>query len=122
MMNEITEKNLIEKLLEAVPEARARYDEESQWLDRDNTWVLSSQVLYRHIESLLKAKELDEPQIRRVFEFVEKLLGSNDPAVREIIEDSIVENICSDELVLQRARRYMGGAAKLAADRYLRGA
>lgn len=112
MRHDITEQNMMEKLLDRIPEAYGRYEEEIKWLDKDNHWVLYSFVLYRHLEALLKADTPDEGQIRKVFAFLEDLLGQQDLTVRNIAEDAVCENICSDEIVLQKAQRFLGPAAK----------
>lgn len=112
MRHDITERNMMEKLLESIPEVKGRYEEEIEWLDKDNHWVLCSFVLYQHIEALLKADMPDENQLRRIFSFLEDLLSQQDLTVRNIAEDAVCENICSDEVVLQKAQRYLGPAAK----------
>lgn len=107
------------ELLEEIPELRDRYAEETKWLSKENIWVLCSAVLYKHIEALLKAANPDDGQLRRVFAFVETLLGQQDLTVREIAQDTVCENICSDEVVLQKAQRYLGPAAKKYCAEYL---
>ena len=116
---DITRQNMMGKLLAAIPEIKGRYNEESQWLDKDNTWVLCSFVLYRQIEALLMSDRPDEVQLRRIFDFLELLLSQQDLDVRNIVEDSVCENICSDEAVLQKAQRYMGALAKEYCARYM---
>ncbi len=101
-----------EKLLETIPEVKDRYAEVANWLDKDNDRVLYSFVLYRQIEALLKSSRPDDGQLRKIFDFLECLLDQQDMDVRNIAEDAICENICSDEIVLQKARRYMGKLAR----------
>ncbi len=110
MSSEITTQNLVPKLIEAVPEIKP--EATAEWESRDDNWLVFVHVFYPHIVALLKAERADEPQLRRIFGFLELLLGQQNLEARDVAEDAICENICSDEAVLQKAQKYMGASAK----------
>lgn len=119
MSTDITYDNMVEKLPEAIPELKERFEQEMSSLgDKDLSYVVYSFVLYRHIEELLKADQ-NEDQLRKVFAFLETILTHPDARVRDVADQSICENICSDEVILQRAQRYLGPAAKKSCADYM---
>ncbi len=118
--SEITYQNMVETLVRALPELKDRYDEEMKFIEeKDLTYMAYSLVFYRHIEALLKASEQDQTQLRNAFEFLEALLTHSDSRVRDVADQSVCENICSDEIVLQKAQSLMGPAAQKSCSDYM---
>lgn len=117
---ELTYQNMVERLPEAVPELRDRFQEERAWLsDKNLAYVIYEFVLYKHIEDLLKRPREDAPALERAFAFLETVLTHPDARVRDVGDQSVCEAICSDEVVLQKAQRYMGPAAKKSCAEYM---
>lgn len=116
--SELTYNNMVEKLPEELPDLRSRFSQETAWLSEKNSpYMVYEFVLYKHIAGLLKSKKEDESGLKKAFAFLEKLLSHSDGRVRDVADQSVCEAICSDEIVLQKAQRYMGpGAKKSCAD------
>lgn len=109
---EITFQNMSDKLVELFPELKGRHEAETQWLDKDNHYLIYSFVFYRFIEDMFKSGNEDGPLLRRMFDFVELLVNHQDLEVRDVIHHSICTKIVSSELVLQKAQKYMGKETK----------
>lgn len=50
--------------------------------------------------------------LHKIFDFLEMLANHPEEHVQEVVHNSVCEALCSDELALQRARKYMGPATK----------
>jgi hypothetical protein len=117
---ELTYANMVVKLPEALPELRARYDEEVSWLTtEDSSYTMYSFVLYQHIADLIKNHQDRKVEVRNAFDFLELLLTHPEYDVRDVAAQSVIENICEDEIVLRRASKHMGPAATKACASYL---
>jgi len=75
--------------------------------------------LYAHIERLLKSERPDITALERAFSFLELLMSHSDAKVRDVADQSVCENIACDEVVLQKAQRYVGEATKKACAEYI---
>jgi len=107
-MTEIHYKNLVEALLEAIPELRSRYDSWRKELGEDlGPHVVFGDVLDPHLETLLESKGHDE-QLRRIFAFLEQLANHEDVHVREVVQVTVCEELGDREGSLKKARQYMG--------------
>lgn len=101
--------NLTEKLLEAVPEVVPAYNREMQWWgkDRPGQHIVFHTILTPHIAALL-GKHGSESELRRVFGFLETLASHSDEEVQNVIAVTMCEDICSDEVMLQKAQPFLG--------------
>ncbi len=111
---------MVEKLPEAIPELQDLYAKEvTEPGDKDSPYNAYAFVLYPHIRRLLKAESEDERQLRKVFDFLELILTHPDGRVRDVADQDVCEAIACDEIVLQKAQRYMGPAAKKSCADYI---
>lgn len=115
MTTEISFSNMVAKLLVAVPELQKIHDREvASW---DGAWpgqhIAYARVVSDTISAMLRAKSPEDGQLLgKIFGFLEILANHPDEHVQEVVHNSVCESICSDELVLQKARKYMGPSTK----------
>lgn len=112
----ISFKNMTEKLLEAIPELQAFHDRALALTEHDGVWsgqhIAYEEVVSKTIKELLRQEKPDERLLRKIFDFLEMLANHPEEHVQEVVHNSVCEPICSDELTLQRARKYMGSTTK----------
>lgn len=105
---DITFENMADKMVEAIPELRAAYEKEvATWTQKQGAHLLLSFVLFESLKTSLKADHTDDALVRKIFDFVELLAKHPDEKVQEVVYFSVCENICADEIVLQRAQGFM---------------
>ena len=93
----MTSKELNLKLIEAFPEIKDAYYEETAWQDGDET---GSHVVYADVfVPFIKAQiSTGNAQIiADIFQYIEKLLKLNDEYATEVIALSVVESLLFDE-------------------------
>ncbi len=106
---EVTLDNMAQKMIEALPELKTAYDKEvAAWTKSQGAHVLFSFVLFDSLKPLLKVEEVDALLVQKIFAFVELLAKHPDEKVQEVVYFSVCENICADEIVLQKAQHFMG--------------
>lgn len=113
---DISFKNMTEKLLEAIPELRAFHDRALTLAEPDGEWsgphIAYEEVVSKAIKEQLRQEKPDERLLRKIFDFLEMLANHPEEHVQEVVHNSICEPICSDEMTLQRARKFMGPTTK----------
>lgn len=107
----LTLHNMVDKLIELFPELKDRCTKETEWLDKDNGHLLYNFVLYGYIEESFASDREDKILMQRIFDFIEALLDQPDMGIKNVVHD-ICESISSDEIVLQKAQKYMGPNTK----------
>ncbi len=98
-------------LVEALPELREKYEEETAaWGEEMGPHVIYGDLLNPFIAELLDSPEdpVTEERLRRVFAFLEKLLADPDPDFSDVARTTVAEDLESDPVRLQRGRSYMG--------------
>lgn len=106
---EITYENMVDKMIEALPELRSAFAKESaSWTEVQGPHIIYSFVLYDSLKSAMNALEANQALIQRIFDFLEILANHPEEHVQEVVHNSVCENICSDEIVLQKAQKFMG--------------
>ena len=97
------------KLLEAIPEIKAQYDEETSWQDGDETGshIVFEDVLTPFVK--LHLCEKSERICQRIFDFLEELLETEDGYAEKVIVLSVLESLIFDEDV---EKRYLLSFAK----------
>jgi hypothetical protein len=98
-------------LVEALPELRDRYEEElAAWGEEMGPHVVYGDLLNPYLSRLLDGP--DDPSthepLRRVFDFLERLLAHPDPDFSDVARTTVAEDLETDRTRLQRARRFMG--------------
>lgn len=115
MPTEISFNNMVEKLLESVPELKQIHDRELRsW---EGEWpgqhIAYARVVSDTIAAMLRGDSEEDPNLLiKIFNFLEILANHPDEHVQEVVHNSVCEDICSDELVLQKAGRFMGVTTK----------
>ena len=106
----ITYENVLEKLVEYVPEVKEAYEAELKWwgAERPGPHVVYGDVLNPYIDRLLQAG--DQTALRRVFSLLEVLSSSEDVRVQEVVAVTVCEHLGSDQQKLAQAKRFMGRA------------
>jgi hypothetical protein len=111
MSNQAKFKLVNKALIEAVPELRDRYEREiAGWGEEMGPHVIYGDVLNPYLVQLLDAPE--DPGntdiLRRVFDFLERLLANSDPDFADVARTTVAEELEADSNRLQRARPFMG--------------
>lgn len=113
---DISFQNMTQKLLEALPELTSYYDRALAANEDDGEWsgqhIAYEEVMSKAIKEMLRADKPDERLLHKIFDFLEMLAKHPEEHVQEVAHNSVCEPICSDELTLQRARKYMGPTTK----------
>ena len=112
--SDITFQNMTQKLLEAVPELKSFHDralaaEGGEWTGKH---IAYHEVVSKAVKEALRSEVVDDCLLHKIFDFVEMLATHPAEHVQEVVHDSVCEPICSDELVRQRAGKYIGPATK----------
>lgn len=85
------------KLIEAFPEIKDVYFEETSWQDGDET---GSHVVYADVfVPFIKAQITgnNEQVLINIFNYIEELLGLNDEYANEVVALSVLESLLFDE-------------------------
>lgn len=108
---EIRYEDLSALMVKAIPEVAQAYEKELHWWkdEKPGQHIIFADILVPHIVSLLEKGDRDE-ELKRVFEFLELLANHPDEHVQEVVHNSICEPICSNEVALQKSKKYMGPA------------
>jgi hypothetical protein len=105
----ITYETMTAALVEELPELKPIYDRElERWEEEMGQHVMYRYVMYSAIEAELKDAHPNENLLRKIFDFLELLADHSDMRVRAVAQESVCGKICSDEVVLQKALRFMG--------------
>lgn len=109
----ITYENMVAALIRELPELKPIYDRElARWGEEMGQHIMYRYVMYAAIEDALKKGPEDAALLKRIFDFLERLIEHREAHVREVAHQSVCDKICADEVVLQKAQRYMGKRAK----------
>lgn len=105
----ITYKNMTAALIRELPELKPLYDRElARWEEEMGQHIMYRYIMYAAIEAELKGPQPNEDLLRRIFGFLEQIANHSDIDVQAVAQQSVCEKICSDEVVLQKALRFMG--------------
>ncbi|MFA6316574.1 MAG: hypothetical protein WC943_04090 [Elusimicrobiota bacterium] len=113
--------DIIDRALTALPEFRDSYEKEAKrWTEEPmGPYNVFDIILMPRVVELLKSHG-DEDLLRRTFAFIETLLAHPKQEVRDVAAVGACEELCADELVLQKACRLMGPKTKECCDSYLK--
>ena len=104
-MQEITYDNVIQRLLEAIPEFRA--DDEDV---ADHRGTLVFEDLTRFVKVLVETN--DDELIRRIFRFLEEAGTSSDTRVLDAVTYSFLEGLADSPYHLNATKKYMGSQTR----------
>lgn len=114
-VNELSYDNLIETLLSIVPEIRAAYETEKEWMGSDydsHPHLVFAFNLNPYIEALLMS-DGDDATLRRIFQFLEAMANSGDDQVQNVLGVTVCEHLSGNgPELLTKARVYMGDATR----------
>lgn len=105
-MQEITYDNLIQRLLQAIPEFTADEDDVA-----DHRGTLVFEDLTRFVKGLVEANDNDE-LIQRIFRFLEEASKSSDTQVLDAIRYSFLEGLADSPYHLNSTKKYMGSQTR----------
>ena len=109
--------SLGDELINAIPELIDEYKENRQFYSKD---AFKDHLIYGHVlnPSLMRWLEEDNnPELlTRVFDHLEDLAQSSDPAIRNVVTVTVCERIDSSERALNVAQKYMGPNTRKLAD------
>ena len=94
-------------LIKNIPGLKPLYEAEVVWQEGDDTGshVVFEDVLIPYI--INSAKKKDTGELKKCFEFIEKLLCNNDEYVNEVVEFSVLEDLAYQESVSFDFEAYM---------------
>lgn len=98
-------------LVEALPELRAKYEAEvAAWGEEMGPHLIYGHLLNPYLGQLLEFtnEQSARDNLRRVFAFLEALLGDSDPDFADVARTTIAEDLQSNRDRLDRARPFMG--------------
>ena len=104
----MTSKELNLKLLKAFPELEDIYKEEVEWQEGDDTGshVVFGDVLTPYL--LEKINTGNAAIMKKIFDFLEELLISDDEYASEVITCSILESIIMDDINIDFVESFLG--------------
>lgn len=106
-MGELNKGNIVDKMLEAIPEVMPLYKEELSWWDEILPHIVFGDVLNRYVINLLIVnKEISI--IKRIFNFYEEMALSSDLYIRQILTTTVLERLGDEKKILNTAKKYMG--------------
>jgi hypothetical protein len=99
-------------LVEYLPELEKQVADERRWWGADPPapYVVYEDIFNPYMRGLLDT--VDEPSLKRVFLFLEKLCADGDLRTQELIAIAVCESLVADEPRLRGAKRFMGPATK----------
>jgi hypothetical protein len=120
-LNTINYDELINKALEVMPEIKADFEKEApHWTDEKmGPYNLFDIILMPRVMSLLNGEGRDE-ELRRCFDFFEALANHPNKDIADVIGVGVCEELCSHEVELQRAVKFMGAKTKACCDTQLK--
>lgn len=112
---------IIEKALEVLPEIKNEFKKESaHWTEEKmGPYNLFDIVLMPRVMTLL-IEQGHEKELRRYFDFFEALATHPNEKINNVIGVGVCEELCSDEVALQRAVKFMGAKTKSYCDMQLK--
>lgn len=110
--------NVIERLLEIIPEVHPLYDKLlERWEDEEKPGlhIIFGDILTPYIIDLLEQDNKSE-RLKRIFDFLEEMAVSNDNYVKEVLAFSVLEHLGDNPIILKKAKMYMGYETKKSSD------
>ncbi|WP_059171346.1 hypothetical protein [Bacillus sp. FJAT-27445] len=100
--------NLINRLLNDIPQIRPMYEEEIEWLEEDLPHVIFGIIVTPFI-----IKQLQENQkVTTLFDFLEEMALCNDEKVQEVLVVSVLELLITEREIIDLAKNMMGNRTK----------
>jgi hypothetical protein len=116
-VSQLSYDNVVEALMEAVPELRATYEAEChQWGDEPpGPHVIFGDILNPYLVDLLGSDRQDA-KVHQVFQFLEPLANHEDVHMQELVAVTVCERLGDDPKILHRAHKYMGARTRQFSD------
>jgi hypothetical protein len=116
-MSQIHYDNVVEALMEAVPELRVGYEAECRQGGDEppGPHVIFGDVLNPYLLNLLSSDRQDAA-LRQVFQFLEHLANHEDIHIQELVAVTVCERLGDDLKILHRAYKYMGARTRQFSD------
>jgi len=112
-MSELNETNIIEELLQTVPEIKNSYIEEIKCWDGEFPGLhnIFGDIFDPFLNSLLNKNE-NEELIQRLFDFMESMSKSMDEYIKNVLFVTVLESLGDDKIIYNTSLKYMGDMTK----------
>lgn len=112
MTSRLTYSDLNQTLLAQFPELADAYAKVKEiWEgDEPGPHIVYGDVLTPYVIQLLESKSSDS-QLRRIFEYLEGLLGQGDQTIKDVVGASVLERLNDKVAWREQARTHMGPAS-----------
>lgn len=112
-MGDLKYDTLMSRLVEVVPELKARIVEEvERWGDEQpGVYIIFEDILVPFIFEMLRSQDKSDI-LHRIFDFLEQMALHPDEDIRNVVEVGVCESMSGrwDKGILAQAREYMGPA------------
>lgn len=101
-------KQMNQRLVNNFPELEAKYFEEVNWQEGDETGshVVYGDVFAPYIEQMVIQQ--NNMELLKIFDFIENILAENDEYFEEVIMFSVLERLMSDKEIFNKCKLYFG--------------
>lgn len=112
-MNQLSENNVVEMLLQSIPEIKQIYEDEIEWWDGEFPGLhnIFGDVLNPYLVDLLR-NDKNEEILKRVFDFLEDMATCDDEYVKNVLMATVLEYLGDDRKILMASQKYMGSFTK----------
>lgn len=108
MMNDLTYQNVTRRFIDFFPELKMKIGTNGALLAEDGPHMFFGFVAGKILPGLFEDETRNSALLKRIFEFFEFVASDKDENVRGIVGLSVCEEVASNEVVLQKSRRYAG--------------
>ncbi len=108
-MTSISYANMSERLIEAVPELRLKYESQLNWWgdEKPGRHIVYGDLLNPYLISLLEENG-QKDVLGRIFALLEALSQHEDILVREVVAVTVLETLVGHRDIWEKARKLMG--------------
>jgi hypothetical protein len=108
----LTLETVVSGLLEDFPELQPAYEWETR-AGEEGAYVIFDDVVWPYVEDLLSDASPEPSQaLRRLFRFLEELASADNRDLRDLVAESIIEQLKADPTRMKRARAVMGPSTR----------
>ncbi len=106
-MENLSKENIVDKMLEAIPEVLPMFKEELGWWDEVLPHIVFGDVLNPYVIQLLRTNK-ETSTIKHIFDFYERMATCDDLYVKQILTTTVLEGLGDEKAIINRAREYLG--------------
>lgn len=120
---DITVANLVQLIPQIIPELRDAYDRQIHYWrpEAPPPYTAYREIIYDSIEEMFESGERGKEEVLKdIFDFLEMLARHHDKEIQNVVYVALCEPMCSNEIVLQKAQKYMGKTTKRFCDELMK--